>query len=276
MKKLASLLMAALMAGSVIAASALTVSAADNSYGEVPLYKGGITVDGKIDEAYTKLGLKIDASKDYNASLPSGVSKADVYVLHDGSYLYFCYDVTAKYAIDPENYNEAKASSANAWNTTAVEHHIDWSGNAKTNGLWAKPMLWLDGRVFCAEFEGKETEIVSEYKTSYNKDTNSYVLEVKMPFKGDAKAGSEIGFYTMVTVAKDWATGGQDTIGAPTEGLANGFGKLWTITLSGTEVKLPAAATTTETTPATFDAAVIFAAVAAVAGAGVVVTKKKH
>lgn len=274
MKKLASLLMAALMAGSVIAASALTVSAADNSYGEVPLYKGGITVDGKIDEAYTKLGLKIDCSKDFSSSYPSGASKADVYILHDGSYLYFCYDITAKYAIDPANYNETKANTGNAWNATGIEHHLDWSGNSKTTGTWAKPILWLDGRVFC-----DDSTFVSECKTTYNTETKSYIIEAKMPFKGDAKAGSQVGFYTMINVAKDWATGGQDTVGAPTENLANGFGKLWTITLSGTEVKLPAVTTTTtttETTPATFDVSVIFAAVAAVAGAGVVVTKKKH
>jgi len=296
MKKIIALAMAAMMLVAAMAVLPVSAAAGKGSYGEVPMYKGGITVDGKIDEAYTKLGLKLDASADYGDNYKTDTA-ATLYLLHDGQYLYIAYDV--KSANPLGKYDETKANAANSYACTGTELYLDW-GNKADNTSFAKFVGWFDGRYWAAgSIAGKDLEYVAEYKATADAEAKTYVLEWKLPFKGESKVGDEVGFYVMITSNSDMNAPKQDQICTLTPGLANKSAEFLNITLGLKEVKLPTAETTAQETTAqdttaqdttaetkaeegttdsaeTFDPAVILAVAAAAAGAGVVVSKKRR
>jgi len=276
MKKIISLAMAVLMMALVLAAPVMAAPG-KGSYGEVPMFKGGIEMDGKIDEAYTEFGLKL-ATQDYGANYKSD-TKCDLYLLHDGEYLYIIYDVKEAYDFDPKKYPEANANASGAWKGAGTELHVDWAG---TGVDCAKIMIWADGRYWGSRLaQGKEATYVKEVKTTYDVAAKTYVLEIKMPFVDGAKVGGTIGFFPMITSNNDMAVGGQNHIlctktDAPA---ANKAAEFYNVTLSDEEVAFPEAPKEEAKAPATsaktFDGLAVLAVVAAISGAGVVVSKKR-
>ncbi|MBE6551445.1 MAG: hypothetical protein E7665_04845 [Ruminococcaceae bacterium] len=278
MKKL-SLALAILMIALALAVPA-SAAKGKGSFGEVPLYKGGITVDGKIDEAYTKLGLKVDCTLDFDDGRYKSDTEAWIYVLHDGEYLYIAFDVNDPYDIDVKNYPEAHANSDNSWRQSGVELFIDWTnGGAK----FAKYQTWIDGRSWTeGTAKGKETTYYKEVKTTYNVSAKNYVIEMKLPIMEGAKTGSEIGFNAMITSNDSLAAGNQDHVCCTLAGVSGDVGAYKNVTLSSTEVKMPEPPKEepkeeqkpTEN-PTTGDPITVLAIIAAVSGAGVVISKKR-
>ena len=145
MKRIAVIAMAVAM---IVCALALPASAAtaNGLWGEVPLYKGTITVDGKMDDIYAQ-ALKIQTSKEpYNEKNASEAS-ATLYVLHDSKNLYVLIDVNNVYPIT--EYNPEYAGDK-AWNSTAIEFFLDWTDKAAKSKDTYKYVARLDG-----EFYGK-------------------------------------------------------------------------------------------------------------------------
>ena len=113
MKRISVLLIALLMIAAVLPVNALTKN---GSYGEVPLYKGAITIDGKKDAIYDKgLILPIDKYIESTKSESSG----KLYILHDGSFLYVLFE--AKSAYELTDYNP-KYSQKDAYQTTDLPY----------------------------------------------------------------------------------------------------------------------------------------------------------
>ena len=278
MKKLAVMAMAVVM---IVCALALPASAvtANGLYGNVPLYKGTINVDGKMDDIY-KQGLKIEAV-DYSDKYKSD-SRADVYLLHDGKNLYVLVDAKSGYPITDYN---PKYDGTASWNTTCVEFFLDWSDKATKAADGYKYYARLDGGLFGGyKAQDKATEQAT-YKVTVDKASGKFVMEFKFPMADGAETGKNIGINMMFdsdkTMGKDKAA--TRTIRGIMPGVGNDAHKWKSVTLSNKEVKL-AAATTAATTKApaatgssakTFDAGIVLAVVAATAGAGVVVSKKR-
>ncbi|MBE6559913.1 MAG: hypothetical protein E7662_02205 [Ruminococcaceae bacterium] len=278
MKRLAVMAMALVM---IVCALALPASAvtANGLYGNVPLYKGTINVDGKMDEIY-KQGLKIEAV-DYSEKYASD-SRADVYLLHDGKNLYVLIDAKSGYPISDYN---PKYDGAASWNTTCIEFFLDWSDAAAKAADGYKYYARLDGGLFGGYKAADKPESQTTYKVTVDKATGKFVMEFQFPMRDGAATGKNIGINMMFDSDK---TMGKDknatrSIRGILPGVGNDAQKFKSVTLSNTEVKLAAATTaattkapaTKPTAPATFDAGIVLAVVAAAAGAGVVVSKKR-
>jgi len=273
MKKLISLALAVLTLALVLAAP---VSAAPGkpSYGDVPMYIDGIEMDGKIDDAYTELGLKV-ATENYPGGKYDSNTKCDIYLLHDGEYLYIAYDVKEAYDFKPENYSKA-IEGASSYKGCGTELQFDWFG--KGTDTCAKITIWANGQHWASKgAEGKLDTYIKEIKTSYDIAKKTYVLEIKAPFADGAKVGSTIGFYAMITSNDDFANPGQNHILAPKtdKAAANTSSEFYNVTLSDKVVEFEKAPAAAEKAPATFDGIAVLAVVAALSGAGVVVSKKR-
>ena len=277
MKKIAALL-AVVMCLCALAApvSALTKN---GSYGKVPMYKGKITIDGKIDEIYKK-GLKIEVAGDYKG-IPSDAT-GNAYLLHDGTYLYMALEVDNKYPLG--EYAAANASAGSAWKETGFELYLDW----KDTGVKAdthKYMIWANGQYWedtAIPTKGELKEIKSVQDTA----KKTYVVELKVAMAQGAKTGSNVGWCVAVASNTDPKAPKQEKIAVPTvlneQLVCNRPENHFSFTLDSKEVALDTTAATTKApavkpaAPATFDAGIVMAVVAAVAGAGVVVSKKRH
>ncbi len=204
-------------------------------YGDVPMYKGGILVDGQIDEAYKHLGLVIDCSVPYLPDQYLTDATATVYLLHDGEYLYAAIAVQDVNDIDPSKYPEKYANADGAYMGAGTEFYMDWDNKGMN---FAKIMGWIDGRYWGSnQAKKKEDTYVAAYKTTYDIENKSYVLEFKCPFV-NASVGSRLGFYVMITSNNDISKGGQDGIIAIDEFRANKPDLFRDIILSETEVFL--------------------------------------
>ena len=275
MKKIISLAMAVLMMALVLAAP-VSAAPGKGSYGEVPMFKGGIEMDGEIDEAYTEFGLKI-GTQSYGDNYKSD-TKCDLYLLHDGEYLYVIYDVKEAYDFKPDKYDAASKNASSAWKLCGTELHVDWAGKGVD---CAKLMIIATGEFWGSRMaEGKEATYVKEIKTTYDVAAKTYILEIKMPFVDGAKVGGTIGFFPMITSNNDFAAPGQNHIlctktDAPA---ANKAAEFYNVTLSDEEVAFPEVkeeAKAPAASAATFDGLAVLAVVAALSGAGVVVSKKR-
>ena len=278
MKKFATLAMALVM---IVCALALPVSAvtANGTLGEVPLYKGAITLDGKKDEAYS-LGLKLTTKvQDTN----KGESTADVTLLHDGKNVYVLVEGKSAYPLGEYN---PKYDGTKSWNTTCIELFFDWSDRAAAAADAYKYYGRLDGAI---DGVYKAAGVAAEHiqmKVTVNKDAKTFVMEFVAPMRDGAATGSNVGFHVIYdsdkTMAKD--KNATRTTSAITPNAGNAAEKFPSLILSNKEVKLAASTTaattkapsTKPTSPATFDAGIVLAVVAAAAGAGVVVSKKRH
>jgi hypothetical protein len=198
------------------------------------MYKGGVLVDGKIDQAYS-LGLEINCSVPYLPDQYLTDATATVYLLHDGEFLYAAIAVQDVNDIDPSKYPEKYANADGAYMGAGTEFYMDWDNKGMN---FAKIMGWIDGRYWGANQAKKnEDKYVAAYKTTYDIENKSYVLEFKCPFV-DAAVGDRLGFYVMITTNKDISKGGQDGIICIDEFRANKPDAFRDIILSATEVTL--------------------------------------
>ena len=167
MKRIAVLAMAVLMI--VCAIAPVSAATVNGLFGDVPLYKGTITVDGKLDEIY-KQGLVIPTQV-YNEQYKSEAT-GTVYALHDGKNLYVAVAVNNVYPITEYN---TKYDGTKSWSTTCVELYLDWTDKATDNKLGHKYYGRLDGKVVGASaVEGKEKEMGVTYGVVVDNTKNTY------------------------------------------------------------------------------------------------------
>ena len=284
MKRISVLLIALLMIAAVLPVNAIT---ANGSYGEVPLYKGAITIDGKKDAIYDKgLILPIDKYIDSTKSESSG----KLYILHDGSFLYVLFE--AKSAYELTDYNP-KYSQKDAYQTTGIQINMDWTNAATDGKANHKYDAFFDGRYWPSPDTPKAKEDDVEFKATVDKAAKTFVMEFKFKFQEGTKTGSEIGFNFVFDSDKTMGPDKNATrtvARLTTEGNFNNGADYKNITFSSKEVIAAAAAaaattkaaataaakTGTTTAAKTADASVIIAAVVVSAAAAAVVLKKKH
>ena len=256
-------------------AGMLTMPAAaltkNGSWGEVPLYKGNITIDGKADAIYAQ-GLTLDCSEDYKASFATDTT-AKITLLHDGAHLYVLVDVKSGNPLT--DYNPKYASAKQAWNTTGAEVMIDWSNDAAGQDQIHKYMGWFNSNIY-GDFlaAGKESAVIADYKATVNKDAKTWTAEFKLNFMEGAKTGSEIGFNTMIDSDANMgaANDAKRQICCMTPGVSNHGDKYKNVTLSAKEIKAPAAPAKA---PATADPIGTALAALMLSGAAAAVLKKK-
>ncbi|MBE6560755.1 MAG: hypothetical protein E7662_06490 [Ruminococcaceae bacterium] len=277
MKKIAALL-AVVMCLCALAAPVAALSSVGD-YGKVPMYDGTITVDGKIDAIYKK-GLKIEIAGDYGAESYYTDSTGNAYLLHDGKYIYVALEMDNKYPLG--EYLEATQSAAHK--ETGFELYFDWADKGvKTDSskftIWANAWNTIDTKSF-----GSMSKIV-ECKSVQDAAKKTYVVEVKVSIPDTVKTGAKIGWAVAVAANDDPKNPKQQHIAVPTllnlKKVCNAPDQWASFTLDSTKVADTTAATTkapasTGSSAATFDAGIVLAVVAAAAGAGVVVSKKRH
>ena len=285
MKKISLILLAVLMLALCIPTYALT---ANGSLGNVPLYKGGITIDGKLDEAYNK-GLKLDINADY----PNYATKCNgtAYLVHDGTYLYIFCDVNNVNKLT--EYNPKYATEL--YKTTDVQLSFDFSNDAKTSADMYKVNIAYNCKYYYGEFLAKPEadlkSLIADLKSTYNLTTNNYKLETKIKLQEGAKTGSEIGLYIMYIsdpVMNPTGDSAMKEAKVPYAISGSNNANLYkNVTLSSTEItvattaaattKAAATAAAAKTTAAkTADSSVVIASVIVAAAAAAVVLKKKH
>ena len=278
MKKFLVLALALVCVLGVLPVSALTKN---GSFGDVPLYKGTITIDGKKDAIYDK-ALKINTAPHSDST--KGDSSAVVSLLHDGSNLYVLVECKSAYALG--DYNESYKDS-NAWKTTGIEIITDWTNAAAGQNDCYKYKSWFTSDIW---FSLKAAKDDVEFKATVDKAAKTFIMEYKFKFLAGAKTGSEIGFNLMFDSDKTMGakSDATRTIASILPGVDNNGSQFKNITLSSKEVKAEVATTaattaaaktttTTKTTTAakTADASVVVAVVSVVALAGIVVAKKR-
>ena len=275
MKKIAALL-AVVMCVLALAAPVAALSSIGD-YGKVPLYKGEIKIDGKIDDMYKK-GLKIEIAGDYGAEQYYTDSTGNAYLLYDGKYVYVAVEMDNKYPLG--EYAEANKSKPHV--ETGFELYFDWADKgekADSNKFYVWANAWFSKD---SGYTGK-AEIV-EAKSVQDTAKKTYVVELKVSIPDTVKTGAKVGWAVAVAANDDPKKPAQQHIAVPTllnkTKICNTPAAWASFTLDSTEVKETTAATTkvaaTGSSAATFDAGIVLAVVAAAAGAGVVVSKKKH
>ena len=285
MKKLLVLLFTLVIIAAVIPVSAVT---ANGSFGEVPLYKGTITLDGKKDAIFDK-GLILDIGP-WSDTYKDEKSTAKLYLLHDGTYIYAFVDVKSAYALT--DYNTVYAEQPSAWKTTCIEMTIDFTNKAASKNDCFKTMLWYTNEMWFSYKSLKDVNGI-ETKTTVDKTNKSFTGEYKIKLQEGAKTGNDIGFNVVVDL--DANMGPKNEHNRKMLGLHinssidNDGSKFKSVTLSSKEVAADttaaaatkAAVTTagaakTGTAAKTADISVIFAAVIVSAGAAATLLKKKH
>lgn len=269
MKKI---LASALLITSLVAASITSAFAVESgtAYGSVPKTSETITVDGKMDTVY-KQGLVVK-SLAVDEKGTAATASFTAYLLWNGTDTIYCYaDI-----VDSTPYEAP--TGADAWNTDSLELFIDYSNkNSRTRDQYR---VDIDGVGTYYETKTLTNEECLPYGFvgyAAQKTSTGYSVEFAMKaYKETIAAGQNLGFHLMLN---DMVSTG-NRVNIHSDACNNTPSKFGYITLSSTTVKAPAATTATTTTtttaPATFDISVVLAAVAAVAGAGVVVSKKKH
>ncbi len=269
MKKFLVLVLALVLVLGAIPVSAIT---AKGSFGEVPLYKGTITVDGKKDAIYDK-ALKINTQPFNDAS--KGDSSAVVSLLHDGSNVYVLVECKSAYPLG--DYNQTYAGG-NSWNTTGLEVLFDWTNKAASQSDCWKYRTWFTGEIW---YSLKSAAGDADYKVTVDKNAKTFTAEFKFGFKEGVKTGSEVGFNLMYDSDKTMgaSSNATRTIAGITPGVDNNGSLFKNITFSAKEVQADAPKTTTTaasatTAPKTADASALLVLAAAAACAGCVYTRK--
>lgn len=275
MKKILSLALVALM----LAALAVPAFAAESgkAYGNVPKTSESIKVDGKMDSIYKK-GLVIKSLTKTEKGADAAASFT-AYLLWNGKDTIYCYaDI-----VDPTYYDHSKAATApSAWNTDSLELFLDYSNKvARTRDQYRIDLLGTATYYDTKTYTGKEAAPFGFAGYAAAKTDKGYAVEFQIKAYKEAIAGDmKVGFHLMLN---DMELDGKTRNNVHSDACNNTPAKFGYITLSNTAVKVDVttAATTKApaqkpTSPATFDAGIVMAVVAAVAGAGVVVSKKKH
>ncbi len=280
MKKLFVLLLSVMMVAAIVPVHAITKN---GILGDVPQYKGTITIDGKKDAIYDK-GLILDVKEGRDQDRSESTGK--LYFLHDGAALYIIFEGKSAYPLG--DYNPANVNS-NSYKTTALEVMIDWTNAATSNAQTKKYICWYDGQYWAFRDNNKTTDI--EYKATVDKANKTFVMEFKCPFREGAAVGKEIGFNSMFDSDKTmgasttstrtiaWLYVGVDNNGAQFKNLKLSAKEVAADTTNAAAATTKAAATNaaTKTTTAakTADASVVIAAALVTAAAAAIVLKKR-
>ncbi len=276
MKKITSLILALLMTASL--AVTVFANADGNKWGDIPLYKGEIKLDGKIDEIYSQgLTVKLDKAT-------SGTPKATgvAYLLWGNNKLYMAAEVT-----DPEIV--PVDTTKNIYENEAIEYIVDLLNNGSTKNAYKVMVSAQDNRL--------DFRYVASAKNAQSACTmtkTGYIVEVVYDLAEAALVAPKAGVNLGINIVIDDITG-KDTRNSVGPTHKNNPGtndtkKYDYATLSDKEVKVEATTKPAETTkpaaqtqkpavtpaaPATFDAVTVIAVVAAASLGGVVVSKKR-
>ncbi len=277
MKKFLVLALALILVLGMVPVAAVT---ANGTYGEVPLYKGTITIDGKKDAIWSKaLQLKINQSKDAGSK---SESSGTLYLLHDDNALYLLFEAKSGYALT--EYNQSY-ENGKAYSTTAAEVNLDWTNKAASNADCKKYICWFDGQYWA--YRGNKDIKEVEYKVTVDKAAKTFIMEWKCPYMDGAKSGNDIGlnfiFDSDKTMGKD-ANATRTIVYLDSTVDDNNGSKFKSVTLSTSkEVKddAPAAAATTKaatttTAAKTADMGIISAMAALAASSAAVLSLKKR
>ena len=275
MKKILSLVLVALMLAA-IAVPAFAVETG-TSYGKVPKTSDKITVDGKMDDVYKK-GLAVKSlTKDIKGN--AAAASFTAYLVWNGKDTIYCYAEI----VDPTYFDYTKlASVPNAWSTDSLELFLDYSNKvARTRDQYRIDLLGKATYYDTKTYTNQETAPFGFEGYAAAKTEKGYAVEYQIKAYKEAIAGDmKIGFHLMLN---DMQADGKTRLNVGSDECGNEPTKFGYITLSNTSVTAVTTTAATTKAPAatgssaqTFDAGIVMAVVAAVAGAGVVVSKKKH
>ena len=268
MKSLSTLKRTLSLSGAaVIAAAALcpTLSAAPGTkdLGEVPqVDPSAITVDGKKDDLYEK-ALKI------STEINNGGISADTWVLWSDGWLYVYAEVT-----DPDENDISETEKASSpWTADSVEILIDDDNDGVNYGMQYRVDFtgygtWKD-RNANANYYTPDV-IGDDFKYAAVNTDDGYTAEMRIPL--DSKKGGEVGYNIQVNGVTAASYLVQDAWNTP---------EYYYFTLGEPLPTEAPAETETETVdetvaPQTFDPTVLAVFAAAISGAGIVISRKKH
>ncbi|MBE6561490.1 MAG: hypothetical protein E7662_10240 [Ruminococcaceae bacterium] len=270
MKRFLSLALALLMMATL--AVAVSAHTSGNNWGDIPLYKGKITVDGVKDAIYDK-GFTVNINNRTDGKTGGATGKA--YMLWDGSKMYIFVEVTDA---DIVKFNASAAEHKNE----GVEFTLDYS-NAGSNRC--KVCVNVGNNSANKMGDSPDGMYSVQCKTSAKGYNVELVCDLSKQNIQPVKFGVQYGINLLINDIT-----GTDTRGIirtvhknnPTE---NETAKYDYITLSNKEVKIeaqttkPAAQTqkptSSTTAPATADVFTVIAVAAAASLSGVIVSKKR-
>ena len=279
MKKILSVILCAVMVLSM-AATVLAVDSAKNM-GTVAGTSETMTLDGKKDAAYSK-GLKLDGST--TADGKASAAKLTYYVTYTKDALWVFVEVKDS-TIKVKNADEKKPS----YKTDSIEIMLDPTNEGKNEPDKTPWQMRIDSYNLISARKGqKGTSLFLRKSEGGNVDffdaksvvvSGGYNAEFKIPMDG-LKEGKKIGF---TFCYNDWDEAGKNRVTPITtlgEKSNSWTAELYNYMVLGKIAVQTTAATTKApavkpTAPATFDAGIVLAVVASMAGAGVVVSKKR-
>ena len=279
MKKILSVILCAVMVLSM-AASVLAVDSAKNM-GTVAGTSETMTLDAKKDAAYSK-GLKLDGST--TADGKASAAKLTYYVTYTKDALWVFVEVKDS-TISVKPANTAKPD----YKTDSIEIMIDPTNEGKNEPDVAPWQMRVDSYNLVSARKGqKGTSLYNRKAEGGTVDffdaksvvvSGGYNAEFKIPMDG-LKEGKKIGF---TFCYNDWDAEGKNRVVPITtlgEKSNSWTAELYNYLVIGKIAAQTTAATTKApavkpTAPATFDAGIVLAVVASMAGAGVVVSKKR-
>ncbi len=255
MKKYLSLSVAALLAAGALATNASAI-AGNASWGDVPKTADKIVFDGKMDDVYAQ-GLKVEVDIIRESGKPES-AKGTAYYLYDDNYIYFLIDVTDSELME----NDKSKQTGSYWDCDGVEICYDFANDGANLSKWT---CWYEG-----EFMNKSAAAVTyaEFKTTIT--DKGYIIEHRAELPDDVKAGSDIG---VNIILDNMTSSGRVLVRAPqsTNATENELGKYDVIHLSDKTVTAKKAVNSATQTADP----ITLTALAAVAAAGVVVSKKR-
>ena len=271
MKKLAFVL-ALVMCIGLLAAPAAAVSS-KGSYGKVPLYKGAITIDGKIDDIYKK-GLLIDLAGKFPGNY-GGDTTGKAYVLHDGANIYLAIEVDNKYPLG--EYTDALANFGTGYKETAAELYFDWKDDGASSMKW---IAWADAKSQIFEKDDNaEKGLVKGYKATSDAAKKTYIMEYKIQLASGVKTGSNVGWCVMLNANTDPKNPKQEKIAIPTKlnniNVANKPAEWLSFTLDSTEIKVEAPKAPAASAATADPAILAVVSLAAATGAAFISKKRK-
>lgn len=254
MKKLASLLMAGLLAACMIAPA--------SAAGANEILKGTPELDGVLDDIYTQSAVYTIETDNVNYAWGGAeiqdFSGAASYFLWDDNYLYVC-TVNADDTI-------VNLTGEKTWKNDAAElWFID-------EGLKHKIHAAADGNFFLGtDGDGQTAYDFEGAKSAASYTDDGWCVEVALPMN-DLAAGKEFSFTLQINNALDDAAAAGSASGAQ----SGDYG----MKCAAEEVVLPEPETVAEevpadTAPQTFDMGVIAAVAAVVSAAGYAVSRKR-
>lgn len=212
MKRIASVLLSALMLLSVVAVAA---NAAPTSWGTINAIKGTAVIDGVIDEAWNKAEIHyLDKVGGSNDTTPDPIARFRT--MWDENYVYFLfevYDETTIGGITEEGWAyEEKSAGGNLWKRDGVSFAFD-PANDQSATAFAAPSFWfilatqghtanwntVPEATFITEDSGATKMFAFKFIQDAAGKTIGYILENKVNLKArysefKNEANTEFGF----------------------------------------------------------------------------------